>query len=68
MNSIFDDPSFYYTQIETDLEQTFERLWRELDQREEAESTSDSSYDNVRLACNGQLADIGSVELISDQE
>ncbi|HTO44586.1 MAG TPA: hypothetical protein VML56_10950 [Burkholderiales bacterium] len=58
------DPSFYYSQIEIDLERTFERVWRELDEREEAESTSGSSHSKVRLKCDDQLADIASVELI----
>ena len=64
MKSIFDS-SFHHTpSMETDFEQAFERIWRELDEREEAESTSDSPYSKVHLECNHQVADVGSVELI----
>jgi hypothetical protein len=64
MKSIF-DASFHYTPSgETDLEKTFERIWRELDERERAESSSGSEYSKVRLECSDELADIGAVELL----
>ena len=64
MKSIL-DPSFHYTRsTETDLEKTFERMWRELDEREKAESVSGFAYSKVRLECNDEIVDIGAVELI----
>ena len=64
MKSIFDS-SFHYTpSMETDLEKTFERVWRELDERDQAESTSGSSLSKVRLECNDQVVDTGAVELM----
>jgi len=64
MKSIL-DPSFHYTwSTETDLEKTLERMWRELDEREEAESTCGFAYSKVRLECSDEIVDIGSVDLL----
>jgi len=51
----------YISSGRTDLEKTFERMWRELGEREEAEATSASAYSKVRLPCNDAIVDIGAV-------
>ena len=64
MNSIL-DPSFEYTpSYETDIRQTFARVWRELGDREEAQADVDADRDSLWLECNGELVDAGSVTIL----
>ena len=64
MKSIL-DPSFEYTPSnETDIRQTFARVWRELGEREESEEDPGTDRDSVWLECNGELADAGSVNIV----
>jgi len=60
MKSIL-DPDFKYTpSVETDIRRTFERVWRELDTRDQ----SHTSPGDVWLECNGELVDSSSVKVI----
>jgi hypothetical protein len=64
MKSIL-DPSFEYTpSYQTDIQQTFARVWRELGEREDAEADFGADRDSVWLECNGELVDAGSVTII----
>ena len=64
MKSIL-DPSFEYTpSIETDIQKTFARVWRELGEREAANADLDDDGDSLWLECNGELVDAGSVQII----
>jgi hypothetical protein len=64
MKSIL-DPSFEYTPSnETDIRQTFARVWRELGEREESEEDPSTDRDSVWLECNGELVDAGSVNIV----
>ena len=56
MKSIL-DPSFRYTSsLDTDLNKTFERIWREL--KECANTSPRSEVGPSQLKCTGELADI----------
>jgi hypothetical protein len=58
------DPSFDYTPSSaTDIRKTFERVWRELDEREQLENADDVDRDSVWLECNGDLVDSATVEV-----
>lgn len=50
--------------LESDLRTTFERLWREVDEREKRDAKSGLVHHMVRLDCTGELVDIGSVGLV----
>ena len=64
MKSIL-DPSFEYTpSIETDIRETFARVWRELGEREDAEKNFGTDRDTLWLECNGELVDAGSVKVV----
>jgi len=64
MKSIL-DPSFHYTpSIETDIQQTFAHVWRELGEREEAEADFGADRDSLWLECNGELVDAASVKIV----
>jgi hypothetical protein len=64
MKSIL-DPSFEYTpSIQTDIQKTFARVWRELGEREDAEGDSGADRDSLWLECNGELVDAGSVKIV----
>ena len=64
MKSIL-DPSFEYTpSIQTDIQQTFARVWRELGEREQAETDFSADRDSVWLECSGELVDAGSVTIV----
>ena len=64
MKSIL-DPSFEYTpSIETDIQKTFARVWRELGEREAANADLDDDGDSLWLECNGELVDASSVQII----
>ena len=64
MKSIL-DPSFEYTpSYETDIQQTFARVWRELGEREDADVDFAADHDSLWLECTGELVDAGSVNII----
>ena len=64
MKSIL-DPSFDYTpSVSTDIRRTFERVWRELGEREDSEMDSHVERDSVWLECNGDLVDATSVKIL----
>jgi hypothetical protein len=64
MKSIL-DPSFEYTpSFQTDIHETFARVWRELGEREDAEENFGADRDSLWLECNGELVDAGSVEIV----
>ena len=64
MKSIL-DPSFEYTPShETDIQETFARVWRELGEREHADADFGADRDSLWLECNGELVDASSVEII----
>ena len=54
--------------LESDPMSSFEKLWREVEEREKREVNSDLTHHMVRLDCNGELLDIGSVGLIGPPE
>jgi hypothetical protein len=61
------DPSFVYTpSVETDIRKTFDRVWRELGERENSE-VEDSDFDrhSLWLECTGELVDASSVASVS---
>ena len=62
MKSIL-DPSFNYTpSVATDIRRTFERVWRELGEREDADDQAEGS--SLWLECNGDLVDAASVVVV----
>ena len=66
MKSIL-DPSFDYTSsVATDIRKTFERVWRELGEREELEEDvdPDAIRNCVWLECNGELVGSGLVKVL----
>ena len=68
MKSIL-DPSFHYTSsVQTDVRQTFHRIWRELRARERADANSELGESKVWLECNSELVDIGSVASVGIRE
>jgi hypothetical protein len=61
----FLDPSFEYTpSYETDIQQTFARVWRELGDREASQAEADEDRDSLWLECDTELVDAGSVDVI----
>ena len=46
---------------ESDARVHFEKLWRELDELEKRQADPDLASRRVRLECNGELLDAGSV-------
>ena len=64
MKSILDSSFEYTPSIETDIQQTFARVWRELGEREEAEADFGADRDSLWLECNGELVDAGSVKIV----
>jgi hypothetical protein len=64
MKSIL-DPSFEYVpSIQTDIHQTFARVWRELGAREEAEGDFGPARHNLWLECSDELVDAKSVTIV----
>lgn len=64
MKSIL-DPDFEYTpSVATDIRATFERVWRELDTRNQSDTTSGEDFNSVLLECNGELVDSCSVKVL----
>lgn len=63
MRSIL-DPTFDYTSsVATDIRKTFDRVWRELGEREDVER-ADADCDSLWLECNGDMMDAGAVQRI----
>ena len=49
---------FEYTpSVETNIRATFERVWRELDTRDQSHTSSGEDCNSVWLECNGELID-----------
>jgi hypothetical protein len=64
MKSIL-DPDFEYTpSVETDIRATFERVWRELDTRDQSPTSIGDDCNSVLLECNGELVDSCSVKVL----
>jgi hypothetical protein len=64
MRSIFDSSFDYTPSVEADMRKTFERVWRQLDDREQQEDM-DPEPMSLWLECNGDLVDFGSVKMLS---
>ena len=64
MKSILDSSFEYTPSYETDIQQTFARVWRELGEREEADVDFRADRDSLWLECTGELVDAGSVNII----
>ena len=63
------DLSFQDTStLESDPTTSFEKLWREVEEREKREVNADLAHHTVRLACSGELVDIGSIGLAVSRE
>jgi hypothetical protein len=66
MNSLL-DPFVDSTQgVETESRETFERLWRELDQRDQLKEEADNRK-GLWLECNGELVDSGAVKMLGER-
>ena len=64
MKSIL-DPDFEYTpSVETDIRATFERVWRELDTRDQSPTEPGDDCNSLLLECNGELVDSCSVKVL----
>ena len=64
MKSIL-DPDFEYTpSVATDIRATFERVWRELDTRDQPHRSSGDDCNSVWLECNGELVDSCTVKML----
>ena len=64
MKSIL-DPDFEYTpSVATDIRATFERVWRELDARDQSTTSPGDDCNSVLLECNGELVDSCSVKVL----
>jgi hypothetical protein len=64
MKSIL-DPDFEYTpSVETDIRATFERVWRELDTRDQSHASPEDDCKSVWLECDGDLVDSASVKVL----
>jgi hypothetical protein len=48
--------------VETDIRETFERVWRELDARDQSHASPGDDCESVWLECNGDLVDSSSVK------
>ena len=63
------DPSFRDAwTLESDPTTSFEKLWREVEEREKREVNVDPAHQRVQLACSGERVDIGSVGLVVSRE
>ena len=64
MKSIL-DPDFEYTpSVATDIRATFERVWHELDTRDQSPTGPGDECNSVLLECNGELVDSCSVKVL----
>jgi len=58
-------PDFEYTpSVETDIRATLERVWRELDTRDQSYTSSGDDCNSVWLECDGELVDSSSVKVL----
>ena len=64
MKSILDSDFEYTPSVATDIRATFERVWRELDTRDQSDASSEEECNSVWLECNGELVDSCSVKVI----
>ena len=64
MKSILDPDFEYAPSVETDIRATFERVWRELDTRDQSDTSSGDNRNSVWLECNGDLVDSCSVKVL----
>ena len=68
MKSIL-DPDFEYTpSVATDIRATFERVWRELDTRDQSHSSPGDDRNSVGPECSGELLDLSSVKVLRDRK
>jgi hypothetical protein len=59
------DPDFEYTpSVETDIYAMFERVWRDLDTRDQSRTSPGDDCKSVWLECNGELVDSCSVKVL----
>jgi hypothetical protein len=64
MKSIL-DPDFEYTpSVEIDIRATFERVWRQLDTRDQSHTSPRDDSKSVWLECSGELVDSYSVKVL----
>ena len=63
MKSMLDTSLDGMQDAETESRETFERVWRELDQREQLKEDADNRK-GLWLECNGELVDSGSVKIL----
>ena len=64
MKSIL-DPDFEYTpSVATDPRATFERVWRELDTRDQSHTCPGDDCNSVLLECDSELVDSCSVKVL----
>jgi hypothetical protein len=63
MKSILDSDFEYTPGVATDIRATFERVWRELETRDQPH-TSPGDGKSVWLECNGELVDLCSVKVL----
>jgi len=64
MKSILDSDFEYTPSVETDIRATFERVWRELDTRDQSHTSPGDDCNSVWLECNGELVDSSSVKVL----
>jgi len=63
MKSMLDTSLDGMQDAETESRETFERVWRELDQRDQLKEDSDNRK-GLWLECNGELVDSASVKIL----
>jgi len=63
MKSVLDTPFDGAQDVETESRETFERVWRELDQRDQLKEDADNRK-GLWLECNGELVDSASVKIL----
>jgi hypothetical protein len=64
MKSILDSDFEYTPSVATDIRATFERVWRELDTRDQSTTSSGDDCNSVLLECDGELVDSCSVKVL----
>jgi hypothetical protein len=64
MKSILDSDFEYTPSVATDIRATFERVWRELDTRDQSHTSSGDDCSSVLLECDGELVDSCSVKVL----
>jgi len=63
MKSMLDTSLDGMQDAETESRETFERVWRELDQRDQLKEDADNRK-GLWLECNGELVDSASVKIL----